>query len=376
MKYTIEISKVIEGALKQDIRKVVNYTNLLLEKLEADGDLKTMKRLKKFIDSYNSDTLSPMESSYITDVPVDNESRSSLADIIYPNENDVNIVLTKKNKNYLNEFIESYKQSDKLSELGLQMANTLLLYGPPGCGKTKSAFYIAKQMNLPLVVARLDSLISSYLGTTSKNIRYLFEFAQKQPCVLFLDEFDALAKARDDSNELGELKRVVNSLLQNVDTLSNDSIMIAATNHDKLLDPAVWRRFDYKVKIDLPDYASIKEMIPIFLKDFYMINDKSCSQLANVMQGMSGAEIEEVINRAVRGAIITQKEMSIQSIFEEVLISKGVISSFEHKSEMRKAAEYFMSLGENFTKLDIANILNISRSTLYGILKEKGEENG
>lgn len=370
MKYTIEISKVIEGALKQDTKKVVNYTGLLLEKLEADGDLKTMKRLKKFLDSYQSVTLSPMDMNYVSDIPVDNESRSSLADIIYPNDNDVSIVLTEKNKYYLDQFIESYRQSDKLSELGLQMANTLLLYGPPGCGKTKSAYYIAKQMNLPLIVARLDSLISSYLGTTSKNIRYLFEFAQKQPCVLFLDEFDALAKARDDSNELGELKRVVNSLLQNVDTLSSDSILIAATNHEKLLDPAVWRRFDYKVKIDFPELESIEKMIDIFLKDLCSINSKTKYQLAYVMQGMSGAEIEEIINRSLRSAILSEKEINANDMFEEVLIAKGIVTSFSNKKDIREAVEYFMDFEEVFTKIDIASILDMSRSTLYGMLKE------
>src|SRR5690554_6192914 len=178
-------------------------------------------------------------------IPVDSESRSVLADIIYPSENEVKVILSHNNETQLRSYINSYKHADQLNALGLGISNTLLLYGPPGCGKTKSAYLVAKEINLPLVVARLDSIISSYLGTTAKNIRTLFEFAQRIPCVLFLDEFDAIAKARDDQNELGELKRVVNSLIQNIDSMNSDSLLIAATNHENLLDVAVWRRFGY-----------------------------------------------------------------------------------------------------------------------------------
>ena len=96
-----------------------------------------------------------------------------------------------------------------------------MLYGVPGCGKSTVAKYIAQQIGLPLVIARLDALVSSLLGSTSKNIRKVFDFADSRPCILFLDEFDAIAKARDDQHELGELKRVINSLLQNIDSLSS-----------------------------------------------------------------------------------------------------------------------------------------------------------
>ena len=129
---------------------------------------------------------------------------------------------------------------------------SLLLYGPPGCGKTSIAYYLAHRLGLPLVTARLDALISSLLGNTAKNLRRVFDFANRQPCVLFLDEFDAIAKARDDQHELGELKRVVNSLLQNMDTYCQHGVLIAATNHQELLDDAIWRRFQTVIEVPKP----------------------------------------------------------------------------------------------------------------------------
>ena len=205
MKYSIELGKIIEGALKHDHVKVINYTEQLISKLESDDDIRTAKKLEKLLLAKKESTLSAMGTSSAFSVPVDTESRTQLADIIYPSENNPEVILTRNNVEKINSFVLSYKNADKLNSLGIGLTNTLLLYGPPGWGKTECAYLIAKQLNLPLVIARLDSLISSYLGTTAKNIRSLFEFSQKIPCVLFLDEFDALAKARDDSNELGEL---------------------------------------------------------------------------------------------------------------------------------------------------------------------------
>ena len=147
----------------------------------------------------------PMDMSKSRNIPVDSESRSSLVDVIYLNDNSIEVILSERNREKIHSFITTYRHADMLNSLGLGVSNTLMLFGPPGCGKTRCAFLIAKELGLPLIVARLDSLISSYLGTTAKNIRNVFEFAQSMPCVLFLDEFDAIAKARDDSNELGEV---------------------------------------------------------------------------------------------------------------------------------------------------------------------------
>ena len=218
MKYSIEIGKIVEGALKHDMTKVLNYTRQLVTKLENDEDARSAAKFQRLLSAQAETALMPMGSSSSYSIPVDVESRMNLADIIYPDQNDIKVVLSKRNAEKLESFILSCQNAEKLNSVGIDVPNSLLLYGPPGCGKTKCAYLIAKQLSLPLVIARLDSMISSYLGTTAKNIRSLFEFSQKMPCVLFLDEFDAIAKARDDNNELGELKRVVNSLLQNIDT--------------------------------------------------------------------------------------------------------------------------------------------------------------
>lgn len=378
MKYSIEIGKIVEGALKHDQIKVINYTKQLIAKLEEDEETRAADKFSKMLTMQSEATLSAMGSMKETNVPVDAESRTTLADVIYPDENNIKVVLSKSNSDKLHSFILSYKNADKLNSLGIGVSNTLLLYGPPGCGKTKCAYLIAKELQLPLILARLDSLISSYLGTTAKNIRTLFEFAQKTPCVLFLDEFDAIAKARDDSNELGELKRVVNSLLQNVDAMSSDSLLLAATNHESLLDSAVWRRFDYKLEIEFPDMEAIIKMIDLFINNNVKLTIKEKQEIATAFIGLSGANIEEIIKKAMRNAVIYGFDFSKTSVYEELFTFKKVLpqNCEDEKVLQRIKAKFLRQCDEKvFSYAVIASILNISKTTVSKLISEEGENN-
>jgi len=374
MKYSIEIGKIIEGALKHDQIKVLNYTKQLISKLESDEEVRAVNKFNKLLTAQAETTLTAMGSAKGIPVPVDTESRTTLADVIYPDENNIEVILSRSNADKLESFILSYKNADKLNNLGIGVSNSLLLYGPPGCGKTKCAYLIAKKLKLPLVIARLDSLISSYLGTTAKNIRNLFEFAQKIPCVLFLDEFDAIAKARDDNNELGELKRVVNSLLQNVDAMSKDSLLLAATNHQQLLDSAVWRRFDYKLEIELPDMEAITKMIDLFINGIENFGEKDKLELATLFLGLSGAEIEEIITKSLRNAIIHNYNFNKSNIYEEYFILKNILPQTCNNSRksLQIKSKYLRECNEKIFSLQtIADILGSSKTTIQKLVKEE-----
>ena len=374
MDYSSEVLKIVEGALKSDKTKVASYTKLLIEKLQENNEIRLANSFLKIL-SNSSIVMKQMATGELTQIPIDQESRLPIADIIYSNQAiDVQIVLNSSAYEQVDKFLVYYNNVDKLMKSGIDTPNTILLYGPPGCGKSKLASYICSKIKLPLVTARLDGMISSYLGNTSKNIRAIFEYAQTVPCILFLDEFDAIAKVRDDNNELGELKRVVNSLLQNIDQLKNGSIIIAATNHEHLLDPAVWRRFGFKIPIDVPDDASRKSLVSLFLPE-NNLSEKEKQILSLSFKGLSGSDIEEICNKSRIDSILTDRQISLSLVFKNLFEFRNVgrlqnSKDTIEKSIYREQARYLRAIDEKvFSYAQIAVILGVSKSYVSSLFK-------
>lgn len=164
-------------------------------------------------------------------------------------------------RNACDELIEEQRRSDVLRAHGLEPRHRLLLAGPPGNGKTSLAEALAYELALPLFTVRYDAVVTSYLGETAQRLRRLFDFVRTEPCVLFFDEFDAIGKERGDIHETGEIKRVITTLLLQIDDLPSYCMLIGATNHPELLDRATWRRFEIRLNVDAPSY---KQMVSYF----------------------------------------------------------------------------------------------------------------
>ncbi len=215
----------------------------------------------------------------------------------------------------MNALVLEWQRADELKLLGVEPSRSCLFYGPPGTGKTLAALTLAARLNLPVVNARIDGLVSSFLGTTARNIANLFDFANRYRCVLILDEFDALAKMRDDPHELGELKRVVNTLLQNLDSRADKGLTIAITNHEGLLDPAVWRRFQNHVRIGQPDLPTRLEMLRTFLGSLNLGDDiiKILSYVAGPRSGSDLKTFADALRRslALSGSEVTPRAITI-----------------------------------------------------------------
>lgn len=227
------------------------------------------------------------------------------------------IMLSFENVVIFKGLIQEYRFSAEIQRHGLPVRSKLLFCGPPGCGKTLCAEVFSSELGLPLFVVKLDKLISSYLGETATNIRKIFEFARKQACVLFLDEFDAIARSRDDSNEHNELRRVVNSLLLFIDRINPKGFMIAATNLDSSIDPAIWRRFDEVIWFQKPSLALIKRYLKTKFKNVKL--DFEPQDYAGMLDGFSYSEIERVCNQAIKTSIIKRNKIITEEYFTSAI---------------------------------------------------------
>lgn len=194
--------------------------------------------------------------------------------------------------------LEESTHAEKIAAVGVDPIGSCLFYGAPGTGKTHLALWMARRLELPVVTARLDGLVSSFLGTTSRNIGTLFNFANRYRCLLLLDEFDAIAKFRDDPQEIGEIKRVVNTLLQSLDARKGIGFTIGITNHEGLLDPAVWRRFDTQIEMPRPSADVMGQIIRRQLPPVDL-TDAQVKVLSWLLDGATGAEAE-VLTRWVK----------------------------------------------------------------------------
>jgi hypothetical protein len=377
-----EVFRIVNGALRLDIDKVRNYTSFLADKLEQEGDKVIARRMRKMLEE-SDHQLRPVGVEFTRALPVDTESRFPLTERV--NLRDVHespVILSQDRWDVVNEFLSIAKSFALLDAQGVAGPINLLMYGPPGTGKSRLARFIAQELGLDLYIARLDGLISSFLGSTSKNIRALFDFAAKTPCVLFLDEFDAIAKLRGDRQELGELKRVVNSFIQNLDALGTQSIVIAATNHEGLLDSAVWRRFSYRLELILPTADLRRQLWLQFLVpiDF---DERNIDLLVDLSEGFSGGDIQEVCQRLQRRRITNQHNPDLKDAFQ-ILQNIGIGQGQERRflSLLRdKDANTIASVlrsrnAKLYSHAALALLFGVSKATAYRWMMKGGKKNG
>jgi SpoVK/Ycf46/Vps4 family AAA+-type ATPase len=242
------------------------------------------------------------EEPLVPEPPLDRDSSTPLALASYPQSSLQELVLNPDLAARLDAYVSEVRRWSELDTAGLPRRNRVLLYGPPGCGKTSTVEALASELGRPLVTARVDGLMSSYLGETSSNLRKLFDYANSGAYVLLLDEFDSLGKLRDDPADHGELRRVVNSVLQLIDSYTGPSIIVAATNHPEVLDAALWRRFDVVAELPLPTQEQLQGVLFRMLRGRAHLYD--LDEVSRDLVGLPHAAAEYAANAALRRSIL------------------------------------------------------------------------
>jgi SpoVK/Ycf46/Vps4 family AAA+-type ATPase len=266
---------------------------------------------------------SPLRKQVDIPLPVDLDSRLQLLRV----EQGVlehNPIFSKEISEILKQVLSERKNSKPLLKFGLQPTKSILFTGPPGVGKTLTAKWIAQQLNRPLLILDLAAVMSSFLGRTGNNIRFVLDYAKNTECVLLLDELDAIAKRRDDNSEIGELKRLVTVLLQEIDDWPSTGLLVAATNHPNLLDPAIWRRFEVVLNFENPTVEHIEQQTTRLLGDHVKNPALWGKILALTFSGSSFSDIERKIKGMLKGSAISERPMD--EILEDIIYSTNTLN--------------------------------------------------
>lgn len=252
------------------------------------------------------------------DLPRDKERGSLLLELFEPAFSLGEMIVDERTRASLERVVQEQRRRDVLASYGLTPVRKILFCGPPGCGKTMAAEALAKELYLPLVLVRFDAVISSYLGETAANLRRVFDFAASRPMVILFDEFDAIGKKRDDVEEHGELKRVVNAFLQMLDGYRGDAVTIAATNHEKMLDSALWRRFDEIVMFQTPTVTEIVELLDRYLRQIGT-DGVALRPSAEILFGSSHADVKRVAEDAIKFCLLSGSVRVTSSLLDKAV---------------------------------------------------------
>ena len=238
-----------------------------------------------------------------------------------------NLICSSDVKDELKYFVKEHQGMDVLKKFDLPVSNRILFYGPSGCGKTLASYVLAGELEKMMYVINLGAIVSSKLGETSKNLTKIFRKASSEECIIFLDEFDSLGKIRDYNQDHGEMKRVVNTILQLFDYLPQDSIVIAATNQLPMIDEALLRRFDLRVNLDLPDKKQVSELIDktISSSPFKFRTEEEREEIIQLSQGLSYYLVQKAIITAIKRTLFAHHSEQKEAYFIDISILKSLL---------------------------------------------------
>lgn len=298
----VHLSRLALGGSLDDVTTYVRRQARRLQKSEPDAAAQLLSALKDL-----PTRSSPLRRQQGDSQPIDRESRTPLTLVETNAPLRVPPLLSPGLEADLEQVVRERTEPGRLVAAGLEPTRSLLFVGPPGVGKTMAARWLADRLETKLIVLDLSAVMSSLLGRTGTNLRRVLDYAKEEPCVLLLDEFDAIAKRRDDDSDVGELKRLVTVLLQQIDDWpSSAGLLVAATNHAELLDPAVWRRFDSVLEFPLPDVEARRAAIERFAND--ALPTELHLALALASEGRSFNDLERDLLRVRRAAAVSGQD--------------------------------------------------------------------
>lgn len=280
----------------------------IVEEERKQGHTKVANQLEQILAEKPAPSTLPHVSENLRRLPTSRRDSAPLVQEIPVEKLRHQMVLPETVERRFKRVEKEFAARTRLAKHGLKPRHRILLYGPPGCGKSLSAERLAWNTGLPLFKVRFDTLLSSYFGETMANLRKVFDAAQASPCALFLDECDTLARSRTERNDVGEVTRITNALLELLEDYKGDGLVIAATNLDSSLDSALFRRFDEVLKVPLPGIDEIYRLLETTLSPMETDAKLNWRDMAQAMDGMSGSEVVHVAQSAAKHCVLEGRQ--------------------------------------------------------------------
>lgn len=391
MEYFSIVHAICRLALASPSEALTHQVERLADALKGDDDPKSAQQLRQLLRSaaraqdltprrlVPSRGVAPSLPGEVllptTILPADRESGARLVDAVFPAASDLaRPYFPPHLDRAVQMLVDEWKHIAKLRAVGEEPSMSCLLTGAPGTGKTTLALWLAQQIGLPVLIARVDAMMSSFLGTTSRNISQVFGFANRFQCVLLLDELDSLAKVRDDSNEVGEIKRVVNALLQNMDSRAGIGITLGITNHPQLLDPAVWRRFSVQIEVPLPTQEA-REAIVRRTFGAVEVQPPVIMLIAALLEGGAGSEVRSIVTLFKKRNAMNEQAQSVIEVLREIAALNSGRLSAEVKTLLKRDDQDLVrwirkTLGSRIGLIELGTLFNKSKSTVGRWLEE------
>ena len=285
------------------------------------GHGKLAEELRRLIDMGKAERVTALSAK---NVGRDGEL-SGILTVSRPKSRLVDMVIDERLSSQIRRVIREQRHASLIRENGLSPRRKLLLTGPPGTGKTLTSLVLAGELGLPLYQVRLDGLITRYLGETAAKLRQIFDSTEKNRGVYFFDEFDAIGSNRGLTNDVGEIRRVLNSFLQMLEEDSSNSLVVAATNHPAILDSALFRRFDDVLEYRLPDAERIAELLKARLHRVAKSGTR-WDILAEEASGLSYADVAQVSGEVLKSALIDNDDHACEGLILEMLLERRGIA--------------------------------------------------
>ncbi|WP_156383922.1 AAA family ATPase [Methylobacterium sp. Leaf456] len=353
--YAKDVIQLARLGLVGDRKNLETYIRRIMRQARNDDSRLADKLGELLVANPTQDA--PLREAGGSFAPVDRDTRLQLVRHEDPVVLEYAPILASKVYEPLKLVVGEHNNKALLEKNNLSPSRTLLFTGRPGVGKTLSAKWLAHTLDLPLLTLDLSTVISSLLGRTGINLKYVLDYAKSVECVLLLDEFDAIAKQRGDNTELGELKRLVTVLLQEIDLWPSSSILVAATNHGELLDRAVWRRFDQVLEFPLPSNAELGSIIDLYFGEQSKELGKWKSHIVSISQGKSFSDIQRFAHRVLRKSLIS--DISIEDAVQSILSSEYADLGLQQRKAMAIKLKK-----EGMSDRKISSMLGIARDTL------------